>query len=210
MPSVYRVTEISVPFHWLVVGDVCHHFGEYTSGGGYGCSDTNQWIHNLKKKPTSSAAQLRWKDRAVDYWAKVLGELISPAHVARGVTFVTIPGSKPVGNPDFDPRVQRVLQKWAGNTPNVDIRSLLRQTVERPAQHEDGGRSTPDQLRASMAVDGSQLIAPLKPTVVIVDDVLTMGASYKAAQALVATLPGVRQVSGLFLARTVWPNELTF
>jgi hypothetical protein len=206
MPSTYRVTQIECPFQWLQVGDVCHHFGEYTSGGGYGASDTNQWIHNLKKRPSSPAGQLYWKDQAVVYWANVLSQLISAENVAANVTFITIPGSKPVGHPDYDPHMQRVLKRWARNVPHADIRPLLVQTVERSAQHEDDCRLTPDQLKASLTVDGAQLVQPLKATVVVVDDVMTLGASFKAAQSLVAPLPGVKNVAGLFLARTVWPN----
>lgn len=206
MPSVYRLTQIECPYNRLETHDICHYFGEYTSGGGYRCSDTNQWIHNLKKRPTSPGKQLHWKERAIEYWANVLSELISAQNAAKSFTFITIPGSKPIGHPDFDPRVQRVLERWAHGTAGIDIRPLLRQTQERPAQHEDGDRRTPEQLRATMTVDGGQLINPLKPNIVIVDDVLTMGASYKAAQSLVAPLPGVRSVAGLFLARTVWPN----
>lgn len=204
MPSVARLTQIECPFQRLTANDKCYYYGEYTSGGGYRYGDTNQWIHNLKKKPTSPPQQLKWKAQAIDYWADKLRELMPPDKMPDTMTFVTIPGSKPLGHPDFDPRMDRVLRRWANGVPTIDIRQLLVQDGERPAQHEDSTRRSPDELRATMRVDRAQLATPLRPHVIIVDDVLTLGASFKAAQGIIAGLPGVQTIQGLFLARTVW------
>lgn len=59
--------QILEPRHhtYLVTGDRCWHYGEYTSEGGYKASDTNQKILNLKKKPTVSEAQLYYKNQAI-------------------------------------------------------------------------------------------------------------------------------------------------
>jgi len=117
-----------------------------------------------------------------------------------------MPGSKPVGHPDYDPRLQTVLARYAMGSRGIDIRPVLRQTGARAAQHEDGGRLTPQELAQGMEVDPTQLTTPLRPLVIVFDDVLTMGASFKAAQSLIQPLPGVQDVRGVFLARTVWPN----
>lgn len=206
MPSVYRVTQIECPFQKLEATDVCYHFGEYTSGGGHRASDTNRWILNLKWKPTSPQHLLKWKERAVEYWADILTQLLPPQNVNDNLTIVTIPGSKPEGHPDFDPRMEQVLRRWAHQNPQIDIRRLLVQTTERPAQHEAGVRSSSCELGATMAIDRTQLARPLAPIVLIVDDVITLGSSFKAAQSMIAPLQGVQTVQGLFLARTVWPN----
>lgn len=206
MPSTYRVTRIECPYEWLIQGDNCFHFGEYTSHGGYQASDTNRWIKNLKKKPTASQNELYYKGQAIGYWASVLAQLLPPAQAAGDVTFVPIPGSKPRGHADYDPRLELVLRRWVLGVDGVDIRSVLVQDAERPGQHEDGLRLTPDQIRAMWSLDGQLLASPLRSAIVVFDDVLTRGASFKAAEAMLSGLPGVQSVTGIFLARTVWPN----
>ena len=201
MPSMYRVTRVEVPFHHLSAADLCYHFGEYTSGGGYLCSETNRWISNLKKKPTVPANQLHWKAQAIDYWAAILRELMPPAGVPVNVTFVPIPGSKPQGHPEYDDRMMQILGKWKGEHP-VDVRPLLRQRAERAAQHENA-RLQPQQIAQYLEVDPTYSNG-LGEMVILVDDVLTLGASFAAAKGIVLGLPNVNSVRGVFLARTVW------
>ncbi|MDR3446024.1 hypothetical protein [Dyella sp.] len=206
MSSAKRLTKIEVPFDFLTATDVCYHYGEYASDGrGYKASETNQWISNLKKKPSAPSGQLHYKAKAIEYWAQILRELMPHAN-CQNLTYVPMPGSKPVGHPDYDPRLQDVLKRYALGSQGIDIRPVLRQATARSAQHESGGRLTPDQLAQGMEVDTSQLTTPLRPLVIVFDDVLTMGATYKAAQSLLLPLPGVKVVRGVFLARTVWPN----
>lgn len=202
MPSVLRLTQVECPHFYLVEGDRCYYYGEYTSHGGFGASDTNNWINNLKKKPTASQQQLYYKDQAVTYWANILRQLVPPQNT-HDITFVTIPGSKPVDHPDYDPRMDLVLRRWAGGDPLIDIRRLLVQTEERKAQHEDDVRRTPEQLLETLAIDHTQLTTAPRPNIVIVDDVITRGASYKAAHTLLEGIDGVQTIVGLFLAKNI-------
>ncbi|WP_432592820.1 hypothetical protein [Stenotrophomonas maltophilia] len=188
----------------LATGDQCWHYGEYTSEGGYQASDTNQKILNLKKKPTVSEGQLFYKNQAIEYWGQTLARVITPSRTIGTHTFVPMPGSKPVGHPDYDDRMLRVLRRMAQGVQNVDIRPLLVQTAERDAQHH-GHRLTPDELCETLAVDDRLLNPPLAPTLVVVDDVITMGASFAAAKRLLIGLPNVSAVMGIFLAKTVRP-----
>ncbi|MOA17160.1 hypothetical protein D3C78_1374060 [compost metagenome] len=66
----------------------------------------------------------------------------------------------------------------------------------------------PAEIAALLRVDQGQLLAPLKPTVIIVDDVITRGASFAAAKQHLVGLPGVQSVVGIFLAKTIHlPDE---
>lgn len=191
-------------FTYLDPDDECFHIGEYTAGGGYQASDTNQQIYNLKKKPTSSSAQLKWKASAVEYWAhKITNSNLNWEFCRQNVTFVPLPCSKPEGNELYDDRMLKVLETLKKWRSGLDVRPLLRQTVEREYQH-GGNRLTPDEIRAQIEVDGEQLEPAIKH-VILVDDIITRGASYAAARTIVAALPGVESVMGLFLAKTVHP-----
>lgn len=191
-------------FKYLADEDQCYHYGEYTSGGGFQASTTNQQIWNLKHKPTAADGPLYWKGKAVEYWAKMIADTLDLKAVAANTTFVPMPCSKPAGHPEYDDRMLRVLNKLRTTAPALDIRSMLVQTHLRASQHE-GLRQSPAELRKSLAIDPLTLTVPLKPYVVIVDDVITLGASYAAAKSLMTTVPGVKQVIGIFLAKTVWP-----
>lgn len=191
-------------FRFLEPEDNCYHFGEYTAGGGFRASETNQQILNLKKKPTAPEAELYWKRRAINYWANAMlgtGVFRWDACI-EGVTFVPFPCSKPTSHPEYDDRMLKVLELVAKQRPGIDIRSVLVQTVAREPQH-GGVRSSPAEIAALLTIDHSKLISPLKPTVIIVDDVITRGASFVAAKQHIAALAGVQSVIGVFLARTI-------
>ena len=191
-------------YTYLETGDQCFHYGEYTSEGGYQASDTNQQILNLKKKPTVSEGQLYYKKQAIEYWGLALESVIDLSKTFVSHTFVKMRGSKPAGHAEFDDRMLRVLKRMAVGALKVDIRPLLVQTVERDAQHH-GHRLTPDELCETLAVDPKFLSPPLAQNIIVVDDVITMGASFAAAKRLLIGLPNVKSVVGIFLAKTVWP-----
>lgn len=193
-------------YRYLSDTDKCYHYGEYTSGGGFRKSETNRQILNLKKKPTCPDGELYYKRIAIDYWGRIIaGSLDLKADSP--VTFVPMPCSKPFGHPEFDDRMLKVLQSMARNKPPIDIRPMLVQTALRQSQHEGGGRLTPAQLLQTMAIDPSQIFLPARATVIIVDDVITMGASFNAAKSLIQQVAGVQHVIGVFLAKTVWPPD---
>jgi hypothetical protein len=195
----------SKDYQWLGPTDKCWHYGDYTSEGGYNASETNRLITNLKKKPSASANELYYKSKAVMHWGDLLRQLLGVEKLAGDLTFVPMPGSKPHGHPEFDPRMLRVLERMALGVANVDVRPVLIQTAERPPQHH-GHRLSPTELAQSLGIDPAQQAVPLRSLVLVVDDVITMGASFAAAKQKLITLPGVKEVRGVFLAKTVWPQ----
>lgn len=193
-------------YAWLDPNDQCHYYGDYTAGGGFEASVTNRQIFNLKKKPTAKPGELYYKEKAVAYWGDALRKLLTLAGTQGTFTFVPMPGSKPVGHPEYDDRMLRVLQRMCLGVHGVDVRPLLRQTRDRAAQHEGAGRLSPTDLCRTLEVDRSLIPPPLASTIVVIDDVITMGASFAAAKQTLLAVPSVHEVVGVFLARTVWPT----
>lgn len=191
--------------HQLDADDACWYIGEYTANGGFQASETNQSIFNLKKKPTVPASQLQWKIRAIEEWGDRLARHLNLHEAARAVTFVPAPCSKPANHREYDDRMLRVLQRLATHESGLDIRPILITSIARQAQHESERISVAD-LRQSMGIDQSQLRKPLRETIVVVDDVITQGGTFKAMQSILMKLPRVKQVVGVFLAKTVWPQ----
>lgn len=201
-----RLTKIDPGFGRLHSDDSCWHIGEYTSRGGHEAGETNRWIGNLKKKPTASAKELYWKNEAVKYWARELEEHLNMPNVRDHVTFVPAPCSKPSGHALYDDRMLQVLAALSKRAGPLDVRNLVITTKARDAQHEGDQRQSPDELRDTMEVDMKLLLTPLRPTVIVVDDVFTQGSTFRAMKTVISGLPGVTDVGGLFLARTIWPQ----
>lgn len=186
--------------------DECYHYGEYTSGGGFKASVTNNKIFSLKTKPTASSGALYHKQQAIAYWGSVISATINIARIVGSTTFVPMPCSKSEDHADYDDRMLRVLQVLKRSHPTIDIRPILTQTTARPSQHQ-GGRLRPSQLMQSMEINDKYLNTPLNRNIIILDDVVTMGASFNAAKTIISKQPEVNKVIGLFLAKTVWPRS---
>ena len=127
-----------------------------------------------------------------------------PERVAK-IAWLPIPCSKPANRVEFDDRLVRVLRRAFGQ--QLVLLDGIRQDAARTAAHnttED--RPSPRQLVDGWSVVGKQL--PLAvDTVVIFDDVITRGASFKAAQSIIRKEYPDVAIKGVFLARSVHATD---
>lgn len=187
----------------LTAEDQCYHIYEYTSGQTYAFSDTNNLINNLKKKPSSSVAQLRYKQEAIRRCAGDFTKALNDAWL-RGATLVPVPPSKAIGHADFDNRMEQVARLIR---PGQDVRNLVVQREDTVAAHEagPGERVTVEQLLDLYAID--ETLANPQPNVIgILDDVLTAGTHYRAMQIVLQRRFPQARIIGLFVARRVFSN----
>jgi len=194
------VGELERPDHWyLTAEDDCAFFGEYTAGGGYGHSTTNHLILNLKKKPeTRGTAQWKYKGHAIGDIGQAIAKTLSPGSLAQ-TTFVPIPPSRPAGDPDYDDRMAQVARAIG---PAVDVREVLYTAVGRDPAHVNASHRDPAALKATLSVN-SALVAPAPLQVILLDDVLTTGCSFKVCKAMLAEVWPAAKIYGLFVARRV-------
>jgi hypothetical protein len=91
---------------------------------------------------------------------------------------------------------------------DVDVRSLLRQSMSTEADHNAGSRLTPDALHALMELDISQLNAlPVRQAIVLLDDVLTTGKHFKCCERRPREfVPANVPILGVFIARRILPD----
>jgi hypoxanthine-guanine phosphoribosyltransferase len=121
--------------------------------------------------------------------------------VEQRATFVPVPGSKAEGDADHDPRVLCMLQRaFAGWS--ADVRPMLQLTRSIPADHETSDRIAHEELLAISRVNDVSG-KPLRPIVVVVDDVLNSGKHFKVAQTLISAQAPAAEIRGLFVARCV-------
>jgi predicted amidophosphoribosyltransferase len=193
---------------FLREGDKCLFFGEYQGREGYTSSRTNQLIFNFKCPPTTAAQHEQrryYKTRAIQTIGMGLRRAISREQTER-LTWVPIPPSKAVGDPDYDDRLSRALA-IAFNGYDVDVRLLLKQTQSTEADHVAGERLTRDKLLKVLEVDEAALdVRPLRQKIILFDDVLTSGKHFKCCEErLRDVVPDTVPIIGVFVARCVFP-----
>ena len=190
---------------YLEESDVCAFIGEYTARTGFGHSETNQLIYNFKKgKERRSKPDWPYKRRAIQHIAARL-ERILREQALNDYTFVPIPPSKARDDPDYDDRMSQVLQLIRPKQP-IDMRELIIQTESTAAAHDSEDRPGPRAIKDLYRID-EKLTSPEPVRLVLVDDMLTTGAHFKAAQSLLSERFAGVPVYGLFVARRALPEQ---
>ena len=201
-----QIDETTVGEHFsLAASDCCYYVWEYTAGQRYDFSPTNQLISNLKIKPTqigASPRRDRHKQQAISHSAAALRSLVQRTWAEQHGTFIPMPASKVPGHRDHDDRIHRLLQAaFAGF--DADIRPMLEQAANTPADHESDERLSYAALRELTRINEPYAMTPPRPNIAVVDDVLNSGKHFKVAQELLSQrFPGI-PVIGIFLARCI-------
>lgn len=191
--------------HYLRESDECYYLGEYTSREDYRYSKTNQLIHNFKKSmDRRGRPEWHYKDLAIREAARAFRTAIFIDFVDQ-LTFVPIPPSKARSHPLYDDRMTRMLHLIRPRQ-SLDVRELVIQAESTAAAHEMDTRPGPGAIEAQYKVD-TALTNPTPRQLVLADDVLTTGAHFRAAKALLARIFPGTPISGMFIARRVFSSE---
>jgi hypothetical protein len=193
---------------FLTESDNCAYLGEFTARQGFNFSETNKQIHNLKIPPsrTNELWYLRnYKNTAINFWGNKLKVAI-PGAGLRQATWVPIPCSKLPAHADYDTRLNAVLKVFS---KDIDVRNLIRRKEDCGAAHLATDRPTPETLTNVLEVDPTISTKDISE-IIIFDDVITRGASFKAGQSILRSALSHVTVKGIFLARTVHLEEQGF
>lgn len=192
----------------LELNDQCYFFGEYTGRKGYSHSEMNQLIFNFKK-PMDKKGKVDWhyKDKEIVKISELLLSIKGWSKL-KDYTWVPMPPSKIKSDATYDDRLSRVLLKIKESENKLDVRELLIAKSSREPAHDPNSQKRPsisDHL-ANFTLDES-LKMPLPRAIAIFDDVITTGASFKAAQSILQKpYPGI-PIIGIFIARNIVPEE---
>ena len=191
---------------YLTEDDICLYFGEYTPAGESGkpawsLSKANSIVLNLKKPP-SKKGKPEWDHKLATI--RFLGGIILKNLKAvdlQSLTFVPAPPSKANDDPDYDPRMLQVA-KAIGN--DVDARPILMTVSSRePVSLSEKSRSV-DSIKSNTCIDESQVeLRPVSKTIIVIDDMITTGATFIACKRLLMERFGDVEVYGLFIVRRV-------
>ncbi len=198
------LTRLDHPY--LNINDSCLYLVEYMAGAGYTHSHTNQLIFNLKKSVTKKGNdEYRYKLIAINNAGIALRKAFGDdGWLQRVPCFVPIPPSKSKDHPEYDDRLLRVLDKMADGL-KVDIREIVLQRKSTEAAHEGDRRPAPDELAQNYYIDRDK-VNPTPGLLIVVDDVLTKGAHFKAMKSVLEPVYLQTQIIGIFLARSIHRN----
>ena len=192
---------------YLTPNDKCFFFGEYTPRLGYEGSKTNDLILNFKKPPDrKNKPEWKYKEEAIERIAEVFKRSLEVEKLQK-VTLVPIPPSKVKGDPLYDDRMLRALERLSKKfNKRLDIRELIQQRNSTPADHAIEFRQNPQGLIENYYID-EKLIDPKPKKIILFDDVLTTGKHFAAAKrVLEEQYPGI-EILGIFVARNVRPED---
>ena len=176
--------------------DDCYYAREYISGGGYQASLANDLISNLQKpRSTENTQQWQYKIGAAHQFARELSGVIPDA-----ATVACIPSSKQLDDPQYDPRLDMTMRELSRIKSSVIVeRPIVRRRSGTPL-HEGAARSV-DGIYRRLEWAGFKNVPPY---LILIDDVITTGSTFKACQRHVhENHPGL-PVIGLFWCRVIW------
>jgi len=189
---------------YLDSSDKCHYVSEYTAGaGGWKGGPTNQLISNIKTKHPNS---LWAKKRDIQVISNCLRRLINLEVLSEHYTIVPIPPSKTKSHQDYDDRMLKICRKIMAGTSTPEIVELIQSTVDGDPTHQTGSKPPPDYYMNIYKVICPENYEP-RNGILLVDDVLTTGSHYKACKNLLLQQFGNIAVYGLFIARSIPPQN---
>ena len=188
--------------HWyLRRTDVCRYLGAYTAGKGAAHSATNRLILDFKMAVSRTRRRNPpQKEKAIAGAAAALRRALEAGLPTRAV-FVPVPPSKARDDDGYDDRLVRMLRAVRPERP-LDVRELIVQTRSVEPTHRRSARLRASDIEAMYGIDEA-LAMPEPGVVVVVDDLLTSGAHFRAAQRVLSRRFPDIDVVGLFLARRV-------
>ena len=202
-PRLRRIDESNRKDHsQLEDNDDCFFLLEYTARAGFNHGRTNNLISNIKKSvDRRSKAEYQYKILSMRDLALELRKAVTPAK-RPGEVWVPVPPSKARDDPLYDDRMLEILNIYSGGS-GIDIREIVVQDQSmEPSRVLGALRPGQEELLKNYRVD-ERLCSPEPSTIVVVDDVLTSGAHYKAMKTVLLRRFPESNIVGLFLARTI-------
>jgi len=203
-PRLTKIDELTRSDHYHISeGDECYYLREYTKGGGFRFSDTNQLIVNLKKGvDRRDRPEYNHKLTAMATAAGELRANLNPDWL-RQATLVPVPPSSCRTDVLYDDRMTQILRHVVADIGG-DVRELVVTRVSMTPAHLSDVRPNVEELMDNYEID--EAVANPVPTIIgVFDDLLTAGSHFKAVKnVLSARFPQV-PIIGIFIARRIFP-----
>jgi predicted amidophosphoribosyltransferase len=200
MYRLQKIDELLLPAHqYLTPEDECYFFMTYTRLD-QGYTAENDLILNFKKgMDRKNKPEWRYKVYAIHEISNLFVESMRLSNEAQTI-FVPIPPSWMKGDPLYDDRIIQVIQNLCNAWPDAQLREIISLNSNKPPTHRN--RMSPDEIVPYLDVDET-LCVDQRSIIVLVDDVITNGAHFKACKRLLQVRFPNSRIIGLFVARTL-------
>jgi predicted amidophosphoribosyltransferase len=201
MPNLIKIDELFRPQHrYLTDEDECFYFLTYHSYHRHGRTPENVLIMDFKidmdKKGTAMwQAKINATNTISQMLENSLPEISTPESL-----FVPMPPSKIKIDPLYDDRICAVLRNFCNKQAKSDLRELISIKRSWVASHKSSKKYTPQEFLENLTIDKKQC-EEKKTDIILMDDVLSTGAQFKACQQLLKTEFPNSTIKGLFIAR---------
>ncbi len=200
MYRLQKIDELLLPSHrYLTPEDECYFFRTYTRLD-LGYTAENSFMMNFKKKMDRKGLHdWHYKGQAIREASDLFIRGTLPINPP-GVIFVPIPPSRMKGDALYDDRNVQVISSLCHAKPHGELREIIYLNQNMPPTH--GNKLSPEEILPYLEINEALCQDP-KHNVVLVDDVITEGAHFKACQSLLRQRFPNSRITGLFIARTL-------
>lgn len=185
--------------------DECIFAREYTAGQNYSHSETNNLIYNFKKSVDRKGSNSwRYKLSAIRQFSAELQIAFRDFLKPGQYLIAAIPPSKCKSDPLYDDRVEQAITAAIQPFSDIQLVEPFELKDSRTASHSSGTlRPKIKSIIDSLNWNG---IPDQPTTLILVDDVITTGRTFKACQSIVNDHSPETDVIGIFWARTIWTS----
>jgi hypothetical protein len=205
--NLLQIDELVLSQHYyLEPSDLCFYIKEYTAYAGYSHSYANDLIQNFKKPMDRRGTQeWKWKIWAIDQITQMFIESQPETPNLSHIIFVPIPPSKVKTDPLYDDRIVQVTSAFC-KARNGDFREILTIKENLEPSHEAQHRPKPSEIEANLHLN-SELCHLTKDNIILVDDMITTGAHFKACQSKLRVAFPNAIIKGMFITRRAVRND---
>lgn len=184
--------------------DLCFYFIDYTDGG-YDKSKSNSKVLNFKKDIAYRDNKVVWgfRKREVEDFASKIHNVLKQNSDRDNFVLIPCPTSKPKSHSEFNDRLVCVMKFLKQKNSSYKICDCFDRTeVVKPAHH--GGSRCVEEIKKTLFLSPPPHFLSKENSVILIDDVLTTGAHFKACQMMIMSEWEIPQqkIIGLFLAKT--------
>lgn len=203
--SPYRLTQIDDLFRkdhsYLQPEDECYFFSDYQARQLSQLSEPTQLIRNLKKTvDRKGMPEWHYKGLAIQKCAQLLAVSVIPELLDHCI-WAAAPTSKLKADPLYDNRLEQVLAQAAHRNPKLQTLMMLERHIVIGAAHTTSS-SRPKPIDHVNSTKVLLVALPVDTkTIVVFDDVLTTGCTFRACKSMLMKQYPTVSVKGVFVAR---------
>lgn len=191
----------------LTEDDRCYYYMTYNPFSDLLTNDEKQTITNIKISPEElqkTPSRAYWKNQSIREVAQWLTQTLKKHTALIDYLWLPAPSSKTKNDAHYDDRLQQILTRVNQQIPAFKWFDALyvKKTVEKSRQ---SNQRNVQQKLGNLTIDKGFVQALPLPhkKVVVFDDVLTSGATYKAAQLKIKSVDASIDVIGIFIAKAI-------